>query len=167
MFKKAMWALAGLLLLGLLLPAGIAVPVAGANASSWHPKTFWYSPWGSSGTHKGVDIFAPKGTAVVAAAPGLVLWQGNLSKGGQVVLVLGAKWRLHYYAHLDQASTGGGRWLAKGEKLGTVGDSGNAKGKPPHLHYSLVSLLPYPWLLDGSEQGWKKMFYLDPIKRFP
>ena len=37
-----------------------------------------------------------------------------------------------------------------GSPLGTVGDSGNARGKPPHLHYAILSLLPYPWRADGS-----------------
>jgi len=38
--------------------------------------------------------------------------------------------------------------------IGSVGDSGNAKGKPPHLHYSIVTLIPYLWRYDGeSKQG--------------
>lgn len=41
--------------------------------------------------------------------------------------------------------------------------TGNAKGKPPHLHYSIITLFPYLWRVDRSEQGWKKMFYLNPI----
>jgi hypothetical protein len=48
-----------------------------------------------------------------------------------------------------------------------VGDSGNAKGKPTHLHYSIVTLVPHPWRIDGSPQGWKKMFYLDPTRYLP
>ena len=35
--------------------------------------------------------------------------------------------------------------------------------KPPHLHYSIFTLVPYPWRIDGSKQGWMKMFFLDPI----
>jgi murein DD-endopeptidase MepM/ murein hydrolase activator NlpD len=46
--------------------------------------------------------------------------------------------------------------------VGTVGDSGNARGKPPHLHYAIVTLLPYPWRITGQTQGWKKAFFLDP-----
>jgi hypothetical protein len=43
-----------------------------------------------------------------------------------------------------------------------VGDTGNARGKPPHQHYAVLSVIPYPWRIDGATQGWKKMFYLDP-----
>jgi len=82
--------------------------------------------------------------------------------GGKVLLMLGPKWRLHYFAHLDNYSALPGQPVLPGAPLGTVGSTGNAKGKPPHLHYSIVTLLPYPWRWDTSTQGWKKMFYLDP-----
>ena len=49
-----------------------------------------------------------------------------------------------------------------GQVLGRVGDSGNAQGKQAHLHYTILSLAPYPWRMDSSSQGWKKMFFLDP-----
>ncbi|MFN8260884.1 MAG: hypothetical protein U0X41_08140 [Chitinophagales bacterium] len=45
----------------------------------------------------------------------------------------------------------------------SVGTTGNAKGKPPHLHYAITTLLPYFWRIDNSPQGWNKMFYLNPI----
>ena len=47
--------------------------------------------------------------------------------------------------------------------LGTVGDTGNAKGKPPHLHYAITTPFPYWWLRDSEAvQGNRKMFHLDP-----
>lgn len=82
--------------------------------------------------------------------------------GGKVVVVLGAKWRLHYYAHLNRSAVGPGRFVAMGDSLGEVGDSGNAKGRPPHLHYAIVTIVPYLWRIDGSTQGWKKSYYLNP-----
>ena len=78
--------------------------------------------------------------------------------------VLGPKWRLHYYAHLDSIKTSMFAPVSRNSVIGTVGTSGNAVGKPPHLHYTLVTLVPYPWRMDQSRQGWKKMFYLDPIE---
>lgn len=92
----------------------------------------------------------------------MVLFRGEIAQGGQVVVVLGPKWRIHYYAHLQSIDAYPGQPLLSGSVLGTVGDTGNARGKPAHLHYSILSLLPLPWRADESTQGWKKMFYLDP-----
>ena len=163
--RRGLWLLLFVLVAGLLLPEARQVPVQGADRNDWHPQTFWYHPWGKSGVHKGVDIFADAGTPVIASSGGLVLYRGELSRGGKVVLLLGPKWRLHYYAHL-QGIADSGIWLGAGAPVGTVGDSGNAAGKPPHLHYSLVSLLPMFWRADEAPQGWKKMFFLDPTTHF-
>ncbi len=154
-----MWVL---LLLGLALPQFYHDPVKGMTVSDYHPKSFWYYPWGKSGTHKGVDIFASEGTPVVSATPGIVVYEGYMGMGGNTALVLGPKWRFHYYAHLQSCDVRKGQLLAPGESVGRVGATGNAAGKPPHLHYSVCTLLPYIWRIDDSPQGWKKMWYLDP-----
>jgi murein DD-endopeptidase MepM/ murein hydrolase activator NlpD len=140
------------------------IPVAGATATDWNHATFWHEPWGRSGVHKGIDIFAPKGTLVLAPTFGVVLFSGEIALGGKVVIALGPGWRLHYFAHLDETATWPGQPIASGSSLGRVGDSGNAVGRPPHLHYSIMTLLPRPWRADGATQGWKKMFYLDPTE---
>ncbi len=101
--------------------------------------------------------------ALVAAAPGIVLYAGTLAPGGNVVVVAGPKWRLHYHAHLRDIQTAGGQFVSKGETLGTVGTTGNAVGTPPHLHYTIGTPLPYVWRADRDVQGWKKMFYLNPL----
>lgn len=162
MFRKIAWLLLAVFAIGLLLPERAEIPVEGASSRDWHPQTFWYEPWGRSGVHKGIDVFAAKGKPVISASYGIVLFSGELPRGGNVVAALGPKWRIHYYAHLDQASAYPGMLLSTGTPIGTVGDSGNAQGKPAHLHYSVVTLLPYPWRMDDATQGWKKMFYLDP-----
>lgn len=154
---------------GFLLPEPKGVPVAGAQAQDWHPKSFWYEPWGSSGVHKGVDIFADRHTAVIAPTHLWVVYRGTHGKGGRVVLALGPKWRVHYFAHLgpsDESFMDASGLVSAGSIIGVVGDSGNARGKSPHLHYSIVSLLPMPWRIDGSPQGYKKAFYLNPIQYF-
>lgn len=162
-FRKLLLCVLATLLIGLLLPQSFTMPVSGATAKDYNPNSFWYYPWGKSVTHKGVDIFAKKGTPIVAATSGLVVRCGNVPMGGNIVLVLGPKWRLHYYAHLQDITAGSFSWVSRGEAIGTVGDTGNALGKPPHLHYAIVTALPYPWRWDGDRQGWKKMFYLNPI----
>lgn len=116
--------------------------------------------------HKGVDVFAKKGTVIHSSTSGLVLYSGNIKMGGKVVLVLGPKWRLHYYAHLDEIRTAPFSLINKKSIIGTVGATGNAAGKPPHLHYSILTMVPYPWLIDSDRQGWRKMFFLNPIAYF-
>lgn len=153
-----------ILVTGFLIPEKRVNPVIGASKSDWNKDSFWYEPWGSSGVHKGIDIFADKGTVLVSSTYSFVIYQGQLRKGGNVVLALGPKWRFHYYAHLDSIGVGNITFLTPKKKLGTVGDSGNANGKPAHLHYSIVSAIPYPWKITSESQGWKKMFYLDPGK---
>jgi murein DD-endopeptidase MepM/ murein hydrolase activator NlpD len=162
--KRGMIFIALLLLLaGYLVPQNLSNPVHMADKNSYNQKSFWYYPWGKSGTHKGVDIFAREGTNVSSSTGGLVIFTGEVKLGGNVVVILGPKWRLHYYAHLKDIDTRVFSWTNKGEKIGTVGTTGNAKGKAPHLHYSIVTLMPYPWRIDSEKQGWKKMFYLNPI----
>lgn len=153
-----------IIIAGFLLPQKFQMPVDGATKSSFNQQSYWYYPWGKSGTHKGVDIFANKGINVNPSTKGLVIYKGQLGRGGNVVMVLGPKWRVHYYAHLDTIKTSYFSYVGMHDVIGTVGDSGNAKGKVPHLHYSITTLFPYFWQIDGSKQGWKKMFYLNPIK---
>lgn len=147
-----------------MIPQPFVMPVKGATKTSYNQQSFWAYPWGTSVTHKGVDIFAKEGTDVTSSTGGLVIYTGELTKGGKVIMILGPKWRIHYYAHLKEIKTSGFSWTNKNETIGTVGATGNAKGKAPHLHYTIRSLMPLPWRKDSSIQGWKKMFYLDPIE---
>lgn len=155
-----------LFILGFLIPEPRGIPVKGATSADWNPKSFWFEPWGSSGVHKGLDIFARRGTPVLAPTDLLILYRRVLSKGGNVALGLGPKWRLHYFAHMDHVFVASGVFIGKGSELGTVGNSGNARGKPAHLHYSIFSLVPLPWRIDGSTQGKLKAFYLNPLAYF-
>jgi len=155
-----------LILIIFILPEPKMIPVKGASDKDWNASTFWYGPWGTSGVHKGVDIFADKGTKVLAVTNQIILYKGNFHKGGNVIVAIGPKLRLHYYAHLDQINHNTGLFTPIGTTIGSVGDTGNAKGKAPHLHYSILSLIPMPWLIDASQQGYKKSFYLNPITYF-
>jgi peptidoglycan LD-endopeptidase LytH len=150
--------------LGMLIPQNFKMPVKGATKSDYNLNSFWYYPWGKSVTHKGVDIFAKKGTSINAATSGFILYSGQISLGGNFVLIIGPKWRLHYYAHLDELKTDAFSFVSNDSIIGTVGTSGNALGKSPHLHYSILTLIPYFWKIDSDKQGWKKIFYLNPIE---
>lgn len=161
--KKWFWVPLVILLVGFLLPQPMSIPVSGATPSSWDDNSFWAYPWGSSVTHKGIDIFAAKGTPVIASTYGIVVYTHDGGKGGKSVMVLGPKWRFHYYAHLDEIHAFPLQPVKIGAVLGTVGNTGNAVGKPTHLHYAITTPFPYVHLRDpAAVQGWKKMFYLDP-----
>lgn len=154
------------LVIGFLIPQNLSIPVQGATQNDYNPESFWYYPWGKSITHKGVDIFVKRGASVLASTSGLVLYAGEVGRGGNVILVLGPKWRIHYYAHLKTTGKSFFSWVSRSEKIATVGTTGNAFGKQPHLHYAIATLIPYPWRIDKDIQGWKKMFYLNPMDYF-
>ena len=160
---KILIVLAVIFTIGWIFPQNLAMPVAKAGRRSYDQNSFWVYPWGESVTHKGVDIFAKGGTNVHSATTGLVIAAGQNRLGGNYVLVLGPKWRLHYYAHLYNICTHVLTPVSHRSILGTVGNTGDARGKPTHLHYTIRSIFPYPWRIDHSHQGWKKAFYLNPI----
>ncbi|MGR4867802.1 M23 family metallopeptidase [Variovorax sp. LARHSF232] len=147
---------------GFLVPGAPVIPVSGATSQDWNPKSFWFEPWGVSGVHKGIDIFAPLETDVLSATSGILIYRGKLRLGGNVVAVLGPKWRIHYYAHLSESNLQVPLLIARGSRIGQVGTTGNAAGKAPHLHYAIVSIFPLPWHYSDASRGWMRMFYLDP-----
>lgn len=168
-FKTAFGAIVVVLLLllagGLCFPERLIPPVKGATKSDWNANSFWFSPWGKSGVHKGIDIFAKEGTPVIAACSGLVVQAGFTPGGGNVVSVLGPKWRIHYYAHLKDIKVNNWEFISLGSKVGTVGSTGNAAGKQPHLHYAIITQIPYVWLFKAERYGFDRMFFLNPHER--
>ena len=151
-----------IILLGMMLPAKLIIPVEDATRYDWNHHTFWNDRWGRSGVHKGIDIFAEVNRPVISASPGIVVFKGQRKLGGNTVAILGPRWRIHYYAHMKEIKTDFLSLVHQKEVIGTVGRSGNARNKPSHLHYSILSLVPYPWRWDHSMQGWKKTFFMDP-----
>lgn len=113
-------------------------------------------PRGADRSHEGVDIFAPRGTEVVSATPGIVTAVREGGLGGRQVWVLGPARERHYYAHLDDWAPGlaAGDVVWPGSPLGDVGDSGNARGTSPHLHYGVYrsdgAYDPLPLLLAAA-----------------
>lgn len=89
--------------------------------------------------HEGVDIFAPRGTPVLAAAPGRVTRVGQNRLGGRVVWLRSGHGLSFYYAHLDTALVRTGARVSGGDTLGLVGNTGNARTTPPHLHFGVYA----------------------------
>jgi murein DD-endopeptidase MepM/ murein hydrolase activator NlpD len=119
-------------------PVRLALPVenvpAGALRDSWHARR------DGNRRHEGVDIFAARGTPVRATTEGIVMRVGSNRLGGQVVWVLGPGGQRHYYAHLDRfADISIGQRIQPGTRLGYVGNTGNARTTPPHLHYGIYA----------------------------
>lgn len=118
-------------------PRDLPVPVTGVDAERI-ADTFG-APRGRDRRHAGVDIFAERGTPVLSTTRGLVLSVRESDLGGKHVWVLGPARERHYYAHLDDWVEGleRGDVVLPGDRLGVVGDTGNARGTPPHLHYGI------------------------------
>ncbi|RMX06043.1 M23 family metallopeptidase [Corticibacter populi] len=118
-------------------PSHLPVPVQGVAAG--RIADTYGAPRSGGRKHEGVDIFAPRGTPVVSATPGIVVSVRESGLGGRQVWVLGPARQRHYYAHLQDWAEGitAGTVVHTGQPLGTVGDSGNARGTPPHLHYGI------------------------------
>ncbi len=118
------------------------------------PRAFgddYGNPRSGGRSHQGNDILAPYGTPVVAAQPGRFEGTYN-SLGGTSAYVYGDGGDLTYYAHLSAyAGVGSGSHVDAGQAIGAVGDSGNASGGPPHLHFEYHPggggpTNPYPYL---------------------
>lgn len=88
--------------------------------------------------HHGVDVFAPRGTPVLAVSEGVVTRVSQQNLGGNVVWVRDeARGINQYYAHLDTQLVAPGARVGVGDTLGLVGNTGNARTTPPHLHFGL------------------------------
>jgi peptidoglycan LD-endopeptidase LytH len=116
------------------------------------PTTFtdtFGAPRSGGRRHHGVDMFAAMGTPLVAVTAGSVFFQGD-PLGGNAAYVVGHDGNGYYYAHLRDY-VGGARSVRAGELIGHVGDSGDADGGAPHLHFEIrpggpagAAIDPYP-----------------------
>jgi murein DD-endopeptidase MepM/ murein hydrolase activator NlpD len=148
-------------------PSGLAIPVAGIKPEALADT---YTQARSGGrVHNAIDIMAPHGTPVVAAADGIVEKLFYSQGGGGITVYIRSpdtKW-IYYYAHLDAYAPGlkEGQKVKRGDLLGTVGSTGNANPAGPHLHFAVHSMAegedwhegsainPYPLLAGGGGKG--------------
>lgn len=125
-------------------PAGkLTIPVEGIKLSQLSDN--FDQPRGKERHHEALDIMAPKGTKVIAAADGKVVKLFNSKPGGLTVYQFDPTEKYaYYYAHLDRYADGikEGSMLKRGDLIGYVGVTGNSDPKAPHLHFAVVELTP-------------------------
>lgn len=113
----------------------LAFPVAGVDQGAIRSR--WGADRdGGARRHEGIDIFAERGTPVVAGLAGRVSRVQETPIGGRVVWLQTDLGSL-YYAHLDRQLVEAGARVAVGDTLGEVGNTGNAATTPPHLHFGI------------------------------
>lgn len=109
-------------------------PVAGARNTDI--KSFWGADRdGGKRSHEGIDIFADRGTDLLAVTDGKIQRrEGGL--GGKQIWLYDRERRIRvYYAHLDEQVAKDGAMVRAGDVVGKVGNTGNARTTPPHLHF--------------------------------
>lgn len=140
----------------------LVLPVAGMTRRQLS-DTWGQSRGGGAREHHAIDIMAPRGTPVLAAASGRVEKRFESGNGGHTLYVrLPDRRTVHYYAHLDRYLAGEGQVVRQGQPIATVGDTGSAAGAP-HLHFEIKTMRPgerwwqganvnpYPLLMRGGD----------------
>lgn len=121
----------------LRVDASMAFPVQDRNTRAIL-SVFGASRDAGRRSHHGVDIFAPRGTPVLSATNGRVSRVRDTRIGGKVVWISDSdEPQSVYYAHLDSQVVRAGARVTKGTLLGFVGNTGNARTTPPHLHFGV------------------------------
>jgi hypothetical protein len=97
---------------------------------------------GGARDHHGIDIFVPRGTPVLASVDGVVRID-ETPRGGRVVWLRDSRTRRNiYYAHLNDWAVASGAEVRAGDVIGYVGNTGNARTTPPHLHFGVYDRGP-------------------------
>ena len=119
-------------------------PTTGTVSSLFGPRRVAIG----SSNHQGIDISAPRGTAVVAADGGEVIFTDRLGGFGKLIQIRHDNGHVTYYAHLSSMDVSVGERVYRGQFIGRVGMTGTASGN--HLHFEIridgVPVDPMPWL---------------------
>lgn len=138
----------------------LAFPVDGRRESDIGSR-FGVERDGGARSHHGVDIFAPRGTPALAAAPAVVTRVSTTPRGGRVVWLRDHRGNSLYYAHLDRQAVVEGTAVSPGDTIGFVGNTGNAITTPPHLHFGVYRRGEGPldphWFLHQPRGGLARM----------
>ena len=137
-------------------PKGWLSPVAGDSeysGGSWMPGTKTHR----GRTHAAMDVYAKRGTPIVAPVGGRIVSVKTGKVGGHTVRMRGDDGLMYYFAHMDSKSSAkNGSTVRPGAHLGFVGNSGSAKNTKPHLHFSIkkggTALNPKTYL-DGAKNS--------------
>lgn len=124
--------------------ATLMIPVMGVSASDLS-DTFSDERGGSTQLHEALDIAAEEGTTVVAAAPGTIERMFRSDVGGNTIYIRSVdEETIFYYAHLADYAEGlnEGQQVRRGQRLGTVGSTGQADPASPHLHFEVMRTTP-------------------------
>ncbi|MDR6789918.1 murein DD-endopeptidase MepM/ murein hydrolase activator NlpD [Sphingomonas sp. BE138] len=135
----------------------LLVPVAGVARAAL-VDTFGQPRDGGARHHEAIDIMAPRGTPVLAAADGRIDKLFDSAAGGRTIYVRSTDGAtMYYYAHLDAYRDGltEGQVVRRGEPIATVGATGNADAAAPHLHFSVLRTAP--------DRGWSEGQPVDPF----
>lgn len=123
---------------------GLIIPVQGVRASQL-TDTFTQARENGARVHDAIDIMAPLGTPVIAAAPGIIE-RLFISKAGGLTIYQRSRDRrtIYYYAHLDRYQPGllENQPVNAGQQIGAVGFTGNANPLAPHLHFAILQTTP-------------------------
>jgi murein DD-endopeptidase MepM/ murein hydrolase activator NlpD len=117
----------------------LAFPVK--NGANKDIQSYWgVARDGGVRKHEGVDIFNKKGTPILAVEDGTIARVEINNLGGKVVWQrLGTFGQSIYYAHLDSQAVSAGQSVKKGDVVGFMGNPGNAKTTPTHLHFGIYT----------------------------
>lgn len=132
----------------------LANPVA-EDAEQHIGSFFGVDREGGRRSHEGIDIFADRHTPAVAASDGVISRVGTNNLGGKIVFLRPENRSINlYYAHLDSQTVASGQRVSIGDTVGLIGNTGNARTTPPHLHFGIYTSTgavdPLPFVRPGK-----------------